>query len=934
MKNHLSKAFALICAMGAIGLQSCEDTDFRGNNPPFLLIEEQVLNFDQPESEYLLVVKCNEEYQVKTGEGLEQWMTYSKTDEGDLNLAIAENQEKGVRHGELYIVTPSQADTVTVNQLGWGKAILVSQNVVNMDEVGGTFDLDVTANIPYAIDLSGYDYISQTVVPKTRAYDEVTVTHHFVVKPNKGDARNAIVEVACTDEEAGIEPTAFVINQKGMDGYNPDNAPELAEDFLKTPDGVTGDGGERAPSRAFSMMIDGDLSTSWLYDWTKGPAKIPQYIEFTWNEKVDFDYLVIHPEKVSFFNDIEIYVTSDVNLTRSTSETLVYTGKIPQVPTATRINFPQTLAGVSKVKFVLTSRLSDGFECKEVQFFQKNPDCFDYSTLFANPACTELKAGITEDEILNCNYSFYKSLAWYMYNDKYSRDFRIADYKAYPHPDLQRDENKIWASYSLLDNPTGIFVKEGDNLIVMADLKEGPSVKIRVQNLDSPGKDGFNEYTEYTVAEGINNLKMSRPGLIYVLYHPDNYETAPDITLHFASGNVNGYFDSQNPKHLGRWKEMIAASKYKYFDVLGKYAHLTFPTGRFQSNTKDGEELIKLYDELVYGEQLLLGLKKYDRMFKNRLYFNVMYIDDAGIYAWATQYHTAYREPNLGELMDETRLKGACWGPAHEVGHINQTKGFHWNGLGEVSNNVMSMYVQTAVYNQSSRLNNGEKDEYFKTWNKAITKKTPHANLGVFEKLVPFWQLELYFGKTLGKTPMQQADNGGFYPDVYEYLRTHEKAATDGAQQLEFVYNCSQAAKANLLDFFEKQGFLTPVDEKNLKVTQSDIDNLKSRVNNLGYSKPDVALEYITDSNIELFKNKPAITKGTAARSGNKITLYNWKNVVAFEVVDAAGNKVYIAKGTKDGENMVEINMDIDWKNDYRMKAVAANDTRIDVDVK
>lgn len=35
MKNHLSKAFALICAMGAIGLQSCEDTDFRGNNPRF-----------------------------------------------------------------------------------------------------------------------------------------------------------------------------------------------------------------------------------------------------------------------------------------------------------------------------------------------------------------------------------------------------------------------------------------------------------------------------------------------------------------------------------------------------------------------------------------------------------------------------------------------------------------------------------------------------------------------------------------------------------------------------------------------------------------------------------------------------------------------------------------------------------------------------------
>ena len=37
---------------------------------------------------------------------------------------------------------------------------------------------------------------------------------------------------------------------------------------------------------------------------------------------------------------------------------------------------------------------------------------------------------------------------------------------------------------------------------------------------------------------------------------------------------------------------------------------------------------------------------------------------------------------------------------------------------------------------------------------------------------------------------------------------------TDGDIQLDFVYNCCLSAKMNLLDFFEKWGFLTPVNKK------------------------------------------------------------------------------------------------------------------------
>lgn len=69
-----------------------------------------------------------------------------------------------------------------------------------------------------------------------------------------------------------------------------------------------------------------------------------------------------------------------------------------------------------------------------------------------------------------------------------------------------------------------------------------------------------------------------------------------------------------------------------------------------------------------------------------------------------------------------------------------------------------------------------------------------------------------------------------------------------------------------MLDFFTKWGFLTPVDitvddygTGKLTVTQARIDEIRSRVEALGYPKPDVALEYITDNSVELYKDKPEL---------------------------------------------------------------------------
>ena len=105
-----------------------------------------------------------------------------------------------------------------------------------------------------------------------------------------------------------------------------------------------------------------------------------------------------------------------------------------------------------------------------------------------------LKTGITEDDIAQCEYPFFKNIAYYMIKGKYPAEFRISEFKAYPNPDIQSETHKT-NPYSQLDNPTGISVKAGENLIVLVGDTHGYDIGLRVQNLDAPENDGFGGVT-------------------------------------------------------------------------------------------------------------------------------------------------------------------------------------------------------------------------------------------------------------------------------------------------------------------------------------------------------------------------------------------------------------------------------------------------------
>ena len=945
IKKYLIIFFVLV--QGAVAFSCASDDEVL--EVVDLSVNKEVVDFKSEAGTQNITVSTNAPtWEAKADKN---WCTLSVAGK-ILKVSVDESEERLVREATITITAEGQKKMVKVRQLGYEAAILIDTNVFEVEVIGKEITFNVTTNVEVS---AGFpDWITEKA--KSRAPEMVTSTHTYIVKSSTLDEKRegAIVFTEVLPEGVSEENSpvsaSVLVSQHGLNEYNGGAGEDIEGDIkVKV---VSGHDTSHQGEDAIEKSFDGDYTTLYHSSWSNGGANyFPITLTYNFAEASDVDYLIYYPRSTGYnghFKEVEIQYSEDGSVF-----TKLLDKDFEGSATATRVTFDNTVRAKS-FRFVVKSGAGDGqgfASCAEMEFYAKNLNAFDYSTLFEDETCSNLKAGITEADIENCKYPFFKNLAYYMFKDKYDRNFRVEDYKAFPNPDIQSETHKT-NPYSLLDNPTGISVKEGETLVVMVGDTHGQNIGMKVQNLDVPGGDGFGGVT-YPLYRGINKLTMTGKGLVYVMYHTktlEDAETAQPVKIHFASGTVNGYFE----EHQGRWSELLGKATDKYFDVVGKYAHLTFETNDFRKYVStNGNELIDLYDKIAHSEMQLLGLEKYDKMFKNRIYLNVMYHS----FMYATAYHTAYNQSTMGDVCDPNVLKTTgCWGPAHEIGHCNQTRpGVKWIGLTEVTNNIMSEYVQTTIFGQPSRIQTEDmgavyRNRYSKAWNGIIVPKASHADFknlddsdDVFCKLVPFWQLELYFGKVLGRTPLQQSDRGGFYPDVFEYARTKDYGGmSEGQIQMDFVYNCCVAAQVNLLDFFEKWGFLTPVDRsiedydtKTLKVTEEMVDELKKKVENLGYDKlQNIALEYISDNTWELYKNKPEVISGTnATRSGNTITIKNWQNVVAYEVKDQTGKLVFVSSGETTSSTTDMFTLSGNWDSSYKLYAVSAAGKRTEIPV-
>lgn len=852
--------------------------------PSFLTIDTKIVNFKSEPSTREIVVKTSmEDWTTTVQSDAQSWLQAIRRG-NVLSITVSKNSDFDTRTAELEVVAGSLSETISVQQLGTEPAILLSSDIFTVSADRTDITLEVTSNIEYEVVVpEEAAWIKEK--PETRSAEMVTEVFRFEVAWNTEEAeRRAVLIVRQTDGE--LEKEILVI-QKGQSGYA-GGSPDDIKDDIQVP--ISGGwassfqtGGE------IEKSFDGNYDTNYHSNWSNGGTNyFPITLDYHFEDQESIDYLIYHPRTSGSngnFKEVELWAAteSEPNLVKLLEHDFNGSGS------AAKIVFDQPLINPKTIRFIVKSGAGDGqgfASCAEMEFYRTNPDNFDPLQLFTDLTCSELKPGIGLDDIENVSSSLYRNIALYLLNDQYPAEFRIQEYKAWPHPRDWASENKT-SALSLLDNPTGIGVQRaGDELVVFVGDTYGQTISMKIQDLDTPGAAGYDNASFYPLSTGVNKIKARHKGLIYIFYHTPDYASVPPVKIHFASGEVNGYFDSQ--KHESSdWRRLLDAATNKYFDVLGEHAHLTFETSAFRQYARDnGPQLIAAYDNLVRQEKEFMGLMKYDRPTINRAYFKVIYTS----YMYATSYRTSYNASTQQEILTLSNFKSEPWGPAHEMGHVFQTRpGFKWLGMTEVTNNVHSLYVQTEWGNDSriesenmGRYNN----RYEKAYHNSFVHDTPHpGEEDVFCKLVSLWQLQLYFSNVRGYTDV--------YKDLYERVRTSPDKPNAGEQQLDFVRMMCDITGTDLTGFFTRWGYLSPYNgsiddygQGQFLVTQNQIDRLIDEMKERNYAPMTEKIEYICDSNWEFFKNRSPIQPGTASKNGVNIVTNGWRNVVAYEAYD------------------------------------------------
>ena len=645
---------------------------------------------------------------------------------------------------------------------------------------------------------------------------------------------------------------------------------------------------------------DGNYST--LYHSPYGGTNFPVTLTYNFADGPHIDYALYTPRQDGNNNGNFGRVRVEYLPVGATEWVTLSTVDLGGSASTSRIPLGEDgIDNVQSVRFVVLSGANDFASCAEMEFYDSDTYMEDIlRTYFADNLCTQLKEGISDEEISQIPVAEVREVAEQMQAGTYSTDYRLSEYDPYrPIWDLQSELKNSYA-YNNHENPTGITFGSGETVIILAEGIGDQQVSLQIRNF---GPDVFAAST-YSLHDGVNMITTSNKGNGYINYYTYSWKTAPKVKIHFMNATEQGYF---SPKYRGHtnadWKALLANAKGDCLDMHGEFCDCVFPVSAFKANCPDdGMWLMAAYDSIVSIERELMGVFKYNHEFPNHQ-CAITVATSGGLYHASNDGFcvpvNALRDPTSKTYYD-------FWGSGHELGHQNQTQGLRWIGLTEVTNNIMSAYVQHKLqsngYHRLENESNGFRYyDYFEKNIMAGGQFIPHANNDVFCTLIPFWQL-LVYTRIAGVQP-------DAYPELYETLRknTALDSMTDGEQQVNFMRTWCHITKTNYLPFFKQVGMFKTVNEsisdystRNLTITQTMLDALEREIESAGYAEAPAAFCYIDANNYEVFRDKALLESNEVGAgcslSGNNIRIQHsqWKNVVGFETYKADGTLLHM----------------------------------------
>lgn len=670
---------------------------------------------------------------------------------------------------------------------------------------------------------------------------------------------------------------------------------------------------DRSIEHSFDDKFIADGGVPYHSKWGQS-ADFPVILEYYFEGNTDIDYFIYHTNSGNgTFGKFDVYTQTKENTEYVHQGS--YDFNMRNSPSIASLKTP---VKATKVKFEVHSGKNGYVSCDEMQFFKKNKKNTleeQLLTVFTDITCSEIKPDVTQEQI-EALPEFFIQTASALKDDSYKweKEFRIREYCPYSSADEWADK-LMTRKYGDLDNPTGIYVNEGDEVVVLVGDTHGQSISI--QNIGEETSKGYAQTSVngdiYPLKEGVNKLTAKQTGMLFVMYNTNiqNPDAQPiKIHIPLGGGKVCGFFSLKEHQTNEKYKELIDKADYKYFCVIGNAIILYFHHKQLKAAVPyDILSSIELWDNMIQWQQELMGIEDvYPKQMNNHIFA----ISPEGGYMWASEGRIGFVYTVLGDILRKSYLMASrnSWGPAHEIGHVHQGA-INWASTTESSNNLFSNYTIYKFGQNCSRGTELAVPEYAANVKKATlvfrrcVENKAWCDFGTdYQGEDPEmharmnWQLWNYYHRC-GYNPQ-------FFPTLFKLMRENRVSTQDpGENQMMYARMACRAANENLTDFFERWGFFVPISMKvnqygtyNYIVTDAMIKETKEFMKQ--FPAPKHAFYYLEDRKkgdpgldttppdvgyFTQFAEDMKITKQiTYTISGHQVNVQNGEQAVAFEI--------------------------------------------------
>ena len=664
---------------------------------------------------------------------------------------------------------------------------------------------------------------------------------------------------------------------------------------------------DRSIEHSFDDKFIADGGVPYHSKWGQS-ADFPVILEYYFEGNTDIDYFIYHTNSGNgTFGKFDVYTQTKENTEYVHQGS--YDFNMRNSPSIASLKTP---VKATKVKFEVHSGKNGYVSCDEMQFFKKNKKNTleeQLLTVFTDITCSEIKPDALPE--------FFIQTASALKDDSYNKwekEFRIREYCPYSSADEWADK-LMTRKYGDLDNPTGIYVNEGDEVVVLVGDTHGQSISI--QNIGEETSKGYAQTSVngdiYPLKEGVNKLTAKQTGMLFVMYNTNiqNPDAQPiKIHIPLGGGKVCGFFSLKEHQTNEKYKELIDKADYKYFCVIGNAIILYFHHKQLKAAVPyDILSSIELWDNMIQWQQELMGIEDvHPKQMNNHIFA----ISPEGGYMWASEGRIGFVYTVLGDILRKSYLMASrnSWGPAHEIGHVHQGA-INWASTTESSNNLFSNYTIYKFGQNCSRGTELAVPEYAANVKKATlvfrrcVENKAWCDFGTdYQGEDPEmharmnWQLWNYYHRC-GYNPQ-------FFPTLFKLMRENRVSTQDpGENQMMYARMACRAANENLTDFFERWGFFVPISMKvnqyatyNYIVTDAMIKETKEFMKQ--FPAPKHAFYYLEDRKkgdpgldttppdvgyFTQFAEDMKITKQiTYTISGHQVNVQNGEQAVAFEI--------------------------------------------------